>query len=45
MLDKYIIKFCVFLDNSTAWIENLFAPRCKCKKKGKKKNGRANNNN
>ena len=35
MIDKYIIKFCVFLDNSIAWVENLFAPRCKCKKKKK----------
>ncbi len=33
MIDKYIIKFCVFLDNSTAWIDRLFAPTCKRKKK------------
>ena len=40
MIDKYIIKFCVFLDKYTAWIDHLFAPRCKCKKK--KKDAQAN---
>jgi len=33
MIDKYIIKFCDFLDKSIMWVEGLFAPRCKCKKK------------
>ena len=23
MIDKYIIKFCIFLDNSTAWIDRF----------------------
>jgi len=32
MIDKYIIKFCVFLDTYTAWIDNLFAPKKKKKK-------------
>jgi hypothetical protein len=36
MIDKYIIKFCIFLDNLLAPIDKLFAPRCKCKKKKKK---------
>ena len=33
MIDRYIIKFCKFLDNVSDLIGNLFAPRCKCKKK------------
>ena len=33
MIDKYIMKFCEVIDNSFAWLDNLFAPRCKCKKK------------
>jgi hypothetical protein len=42
MLDKYIIRFCIFLDNLVAPIDRIFETK---KKKGKKKNGRANNNN
>ncbi len=42
MLDKYIIRFCIFLDKLSAPIERIFETK---KKKGKKKNGRANNNN
>ena len=33
MIDKYIIKFCIFLDNSTAWIDRLFESKSKRKKK------------
>jgi len=33
MIDKYILKFCGLLDNLTAVMDRLFAPRCKCKKK------------
>ena len=33
LIDKYIIKCCDFLDKSIMWVEGLFAPRCKCKKK------------
>ena len=33
MIDKYILKFCGLLDNLTAAMDRLFAPRCKCKKK------------
>tara|TARA_R100000458_G_C8169847_1_gene170760 strand:+ start:383 stop:565 length:183 start_codon:yes stop_codon:yes gene_type:complete len=33
MIDKYILKFCGFLDNVSDLIGKLFAPRCKCKKK------------
>ena len=33
LIDKYIIKCCDFLDKSVMWVEGLFAPRCKCKKK------------
>ena len=33
LIDKYILKFCGFLDNVTGLIDKLFAPRCKCKKK------------
>lgn len=36
MIDKYIIKFCEVIDNCFAWLNNLFAPRCKCKKNDKK---------
>jgi hypothetical protein len=32
MIDKYIIKFCIFLDTHTAWLENLFVPKKKKKK-------------
>ena len=35
MIDKVIYKFFGILDNSIAWVENLLAPRCKCKKKKK----------
>ena len=38
MIDKYIIKFLEKIDNFTDSINNfLFAPRCKCGKKKKKK--------
>ena len=37
MIDKYILKFCEFLDNVTGLIDKLFAPRCKCKKKNSKR--------
>ena len=33
MIDKYILKFCDMLDRYTAWIENLFFPTKKKKKK------------
>ncbi len=33
MIDKYILKFCGWLDNISSGIDKLFAPRCKCKKK------------
>ena len=36
MIDKYIIKFCIFLDKLAAPIERLFED----KKKKKKKNGK-----
>mgnify|MGYP001242872916 CR=1 FL=1 len=42
MLDKYIIRFCIFLDNLVAPLDRIFENK---KNKGKKKNGRANNNN
>ena len=42
MIDKYIIKFCIFLDKLAEPIERLFEDK---KKKGKKKNGRTNINN
>jgi len=32
MIDKYIIKFCIFLDTYTAWIDNLFVSKKKKKK-------------
>ena len=32
-MDKYILKFFSTLDTYVSWVENLFAPRCKCKKK------------
>jgi len=36
MLDRFIYKCCDFFDRYTDWINNLFAPRCKCGKKKKK---------
>jgi hypothetical protein len=33
LIDKYILKFCGWLDNISSCIDKLFAPRCKCKKK------------
>jgi hypothetical protein len=36
MIDKYILKFCAFLDNLAAPIERLFDT----KEKKKKKNGK-----
>jgi hypothetical protein len=35
MIDKFIYKCFSFLDNFTDWINGLFAPRCKCKRKKK----------
>ena len=36
MIDKYIIKFCIIIDNLCEWIVNKLAgPRCKCGKKKK----------
>ncbi len=33
MIDRFIYTFCGIMDNATSWIDKLFAPRCKCKKK------------
>jgi hypothetical protein len=33
MIDKFIYKCFAALDDAVAWVEGLFAPRCKCKKK------------
>ena len=33
MIDKFLIKFFSKIDNAFAYIGNLFAPRCRCKKK------------
>ena len=35
MIDRFIYNFCGKLDILSGWINNLFAPRCKCKKKKK----------
>jgi hypothetical protein len=35
MIDRFIYNFFGKLDNVTSWIDHLFAPRCKCKKKKK----------
>ena len=35
MIDKFLYSFFGKLDNITDAIGNLFAPRCKCKKKKK----------
>ena len=35
MLDRFIYKCCGFFDKYIEWMNNLFAPRCKCKKKKK----------
>ena len=37
MIDRFIYKCCGFLDKYTEWMNSLFAPRCKCKNKKKKK--------
>ncbi len=31
------MKCCDFLDKSIMWVEGLFAPKCKCKKKNSKR--------
>lgn len=36
MIDRFIYKCCGFLDRYTEWMNSLFAPRCKCKRKKKK---------
>lgn len=33
MIDKFLLKFFDRIDNAFAYIGNLFAPRCRCKKK------------
>jgi hypothetical protein len=38
MIDKFIYKCFSALDDVMAWVDRLFAPRCKCGKK--KKNGK-----
>jgi len=38
MIDKFIYKCFSTLDDVMAWVDRLFAPRCKCGKK--KKNGK-----
>ena len=35
-MDKYILKFLNIIDRYTSFIDNLFAPRCKCKRKKNK---------
>lgn len=35
MIDKYIYKVLGIFDNYIEWVNNLFAPRCKCKRKKK----------
>ena len=37
LIDRYILKCCDFLDKCIMWVEGLFAPRCKCKKKNSKR--------
>jgi len=36
MIDKILLSFFGRIDNTFAWIGNLFAPRCKCKNRKKK---------
>ena len=36
MIDKFAYKIFSTLDNIIAWVNGLFAPRCKCGKKKKK---------
>ena len=36
-MDKFVYKFCDLIDGFQTWINNLFAPRCKCKRKDKTK--------
>ena len=35
MIDKFLYSFFGKLDILYGWIDKLFAPRCKCKKKKK----------
>jgi len=35
MIDKFLYSFFGKLDILCGWIDKLFAPRCKCKKKKK----------
>tara|TARA_R110002072_G_scaffold38206_1_gene110695 strand:+ start:267 stop:428 length:162 start_codon:yes stop_codon:yes gene_type:complete len=40
MIDNIMLKLCDWLDQYNDWINNLFAPRCKC---GKNKSKRTSN--
>jgi hypothetical protein len=31
-MDKFVYKFCDLIDGFNTWLNNLFAPRCKCKR-------------
>jgi len=33
MIDKYILKFCSFCDHYTEWVNKIFEPKPKKKKK------------
>ena len=35
MIDKYIYKVLGFFDKYIEWTNDLFAPKCKCKRKKK----------
>ena len=37
MLDKFLYNCFAKLDIFSSWIDKLFAPRCKCKKKNSKR--------
>ena len=40
MIDNIILKFCNLLDKYIEFMDNIFAPRCKCKIKNKKNHGK-----
>ena len=37
MIDNIMLKLCDWLDQYNDWINNLFAPRCKCSKNKSKR--------
>jgi len=35
MIDRFLLRFFGRIDDALEWVEGLFAPKCKCKRKKK----------